>query len=284
MNKGKWYDGSTLQHIHETETIKIAIFGPINNKKALCNVLDTKSYTLPRKSTTAYKNTYTLQQSINDYERKHSRANKLLQYWNTSMPNGKVFLKIINPYLTDKAYCDPSIQYSHITKTDNIVEIEGKYDSDVKDTLQTRHIKNAHGFIIAYDVRFMDGFKSIKNHLDIIYKIKGYDKLLSKLKIDQMCFFPVILLGINGDLTDNASQLIKSKGISRSQTSQLALQYCTDFLRMEIFKGEDWLNALWVKDNALSTVDMYLQYYHYMTMSNEQIDAFRHKKSTCRIL
>ena len=78
------------------------------------------------------------------------------------------------------------------------------YDDDDEDTerftLRTNHILMADAFIIFYDVRYQSELQKVQKYLDEIFKMKGYDKLLQKVKKDEMCLFPVYIIGINGDI------------------------------------------------------------------------------------
>ena len=42
----------------------------------------------------------------------------------------------------------------------------------------------------------------VKRYLDEIFKMKGYDKLLDKVRKDEMCLFPIELIGIIIDNTN----------------------------------------------------------------------------------
>ena len=166
-------------------------------------------------------------------------------------------------------------------------EEEQKYanddDKNEKITLRTKHIMAADGFMIVYDVRYQSELDKVKKYLDEIFEMKGYNKMIDKLRKDEMCLFPVSLVGINMDLVEE-----EREQISNIEISTLASEYCVDTERIYIFsrddKGKEVPGDSLLSGYTESLVQSMVDYQYYISLSHQQINKLKEERSDCIVL
>ena len=167
------------------------------------------------------------------------------------------------------------IKEDSYTINDDLKKIENE-----RMTLRTKHILAADAFIIICDCRYQSELDKVKKYLDEIFKIKGYDKLLPKVRNDEMCLFPIAVFGINWDV-DNGDKLQK---ISRSQINQIALDYCIDGDTIRLFHAV-YGNANAVRIQLVTFAQSVLDYYYYRSLDEQSIKTLKARaRSDCLIL
>ena len=162
---------------------------------------------------------------------------------------------------------------------------EQKYadDEDEKITLRTKHIMASHGFMIVYDVRYQSELDKVKKYLDEIFEMKGYNKMIDKLRRDEMCLFPVSLVGINMDFIEKGKEKI-----SNAEISKLASEYCVDTERIYLYSEDDTGKTIpgcpsingYIESVAQSMVD----YQYYISLSDTKINKLKEERSDCIVL
>ena len=210
-----------------------------------------------------------------------------------------VSCQIINAFLTESAYKHSLVKYSNIIQNyqyQNFFEFfrytrqnpqffndnnddakdDEKYDNDGEDqkmdTLRTKHIMTADAFMIVYDIRYQKELDKVKRYLDEIFKMKGYNKLLDKVREDEMCFFPISLIGINWDETTD-----QNNKISRAQINEIAFKYCVNVDRVELYRDyNDW-SGYYVEKHAEARgfTNHVLDYYYYRSLSDQTVKRLK---------
>lgn len=195
-------------------------------------------------------------------------------------------LNFINAYLTDEAYNDSNIKYSHI-QMDNDEMNQTKYDEN--DTLERKHILDADCFIIVYDIRFQQSLKKIEFYLQKIFEIKGYDKMMKKMRRDQMCNFPVSIMGINETLKSDLD-LIEAENIeliSERIVISIALEYHVDYCRAAIYEtnGRFGDSTDGLHNEMRQFNNNVMDYKYYSSLTEKELDSLRSNISNdCCIL
>ena len=149
-------------------------------------------------------------------------------------------------------------------------------------TLKMKHILEAEGYIILYDVSDQDSLNKVKNYLDTIFGLKGYNKIKEKLKSDEMCFFPICIIGLNEEKV-----IDKSKQVSLSEMNQIAMKYCVTHQRMRTF-FENTYNGNYAEKRIekQGICDVFIDYYYYRSLSENEINERKSNmhSSACFIL
>ena len=139
-----------------------------------------------------------------------------------------------------------------------------------------------------------ESLQKTKKYIDRIFRVRGYDQRLSVMKRDQMCSFPVSLVGLNWTLSrqwqrtlnqasniakDDVSELIQSKErISTNSAARFAMEHCVDFMTMDIFKSPDlgnWEMTLQMRWDLIGLVKHSLNYYYYIALSDQKRENLR---------
>ena len=192
--------------------------------------------------------------------------------------SGYFKLNFINPWLTDAAYTDPSIIHS----ANNIFREETKEEKGDDDTLEMRHLMEAESFFIVYDMRNTQSLEDTKKYIQRIFRVKGFDEELSKMKRDQMCTFPISLIGVNRDDIGKVNG-VDTEMISTSSAARFAIDYCLDFAFMDLGTIYD---DYWESSRELSSFVLHaLDYYYYKALADEQVEELKRKaRTSCTIL
>ena len=122
--------------------------------------------------------------------------------------------------------------------------------------------------------------------------MKGYNQLLTQMKHDEMCFFPVALIGINKNLPQSNQDERALDRVGSGTETKLALEYAVDFLRTDIFDmssiddSKFWESQWNWREDFRQFVNSVLDYYHYRALNEEQIQSLKARKdeSFCSIL
>ena len=129
------------------------------------------------------------------------------------------------------------------------------------------------------DTRYQSELQKVQKYLDEIFEMKGYDKLLQTVKNDEMCLFPVYIIGINWDIDGD-----KMDQISNAQMAKIALDYCCFTDRMKLF-SDVWPVARTVGFQMVDFTESILDYYYYRSLTDQQKDSMRFKRdSYCVVL
>ena len=210
-------------------------------------------------------------------------------------------VKFINPYLIDEAYSELEnegiMEYKQtVIDTDDV-----KHDHDhellenkeqITDTMD-KFIFAADAFIIVYDTRFGDHFEKIPFYLDKIFKIKGFNEEMNRMKQDEMCFFPIMLMGINDGLETQYDDSIFCK-VPVSIETKYAMDHCIDFARLSIYDMSasggnpmmywEYGKVLGMKMEGF--IETVLTYYYYQSLTQHQIQTLQKNKfsSVCSVL
>ena len=217
--------------------------------------------------------------------------------------------KLINPYLTEEAYIQYDLNENKplnddIDEREEIKEEKSEYPHD--GSLEMQHLNDAECFMIIYDMMDSDSLQKTKKYIDRIFKVRGYDQRLSEIKRDQMCSFPVSLVGLNWTLSrqwqrtlnqasniakDDVSESIQSKErISTNSAARFAMEQCVDFMTMDIFKSPDlgnWEMTLQMRRDLIGLVKHSLDYYYYIALSDQRRENLRRtniETTSCDIL
>ena len=217
--------------------------------------------------------------------------------------SGRFKVKFINPFLTDDAYQHPSIIHSSGAQSPissmleaaagfNGDDVEAKESEFDPESLEMRHLMEADSFMIVYDMRDVQSLEKTKKYIQRIFRVRGYDETLSKMKRDEMCTFPISLVGINRNFVKKDGEEYGDKvteSVSTNSAAHFAMEHCVDFMVMELYKTSPHINN-WelnyeVKSDLVLFVQHSLEYYYYLTLSDEEVDALKVRPSSvCTLL
>ena len=237
-------------------------------------------------------------------------------YASRSPTGNPVKFYIINSFLTESIYNHESIKYenmddikskhvvdhmrdympgSYMPFTKHIIKqksAEMKHNEDQL-TLRMQHLLAADAFMIFYDVRYQSELIKVKEYLDEIFELKGYNEIKKKLIKNGLALFPISLIGINNEIVEEKKEMITT-----SQVSQIAMEYNVDHERMSIHlkEGEYGLrpsgrqkydrdDGTKILDSFMSFAKMVLDYHYYQSLTDQQIeDLVTRARSDCVIL
>eukprot|EP01084_Bolivina_argentea_P110877 197933_1 len=280
-------NNSILEHIYKRKSISCCVFGPVPTFKkqffdALKQAVNYHSFNVYK----APKTILTCNQSIGLFKDDSILSCRI---WKSNF--GEMTVKIVNPYLIDEAYHQKDIKFfdcdlSYI-KDEDVKEQKYDITEQSNQMMEIKHILAADSFMIVYDVRFVDELDTVKEYLNKIFDIKGYNKLIQKMKQDEMCFFPITLIGINKDIPIQECDINRHKmgNVSIANIGKFSIEYNVDFLRMCIFDMSRidgsyyWETAGMMRDDIKAFVDNVLTYYHYRTCDDEKINKLKANKS-----
>eukprot|EP01084_Bolivina_argentea_P102368 183399_1 len=309
---------SKYEEIIDSMSFKVAIFG-IEHVPLAHDFMQVLIYNevLDNRDRHNYSTVDTIENTIKYYKSTKIVVESWL-YSNIHRDGGFIKQHVLNPFLTQEAYNHKAIQYSDIlesytlNRTDfinhsrygqsfddystNIDEKEEKYYKTTDDInnipLKRKHIMEADAFMILYDVRYQNELNKTTNLLNEIFEVKGYDKLLDKLQKDQMCFFPISLIGVQhnyqqpvsiGAIIDNNIP----ETISRSQINNIAMEYCVDNERMQLYQNDSTFDAA-INAQKFAELEAFTEtvvnYYYYRSLNEHQISKLKKYTSSCLIL
>ena len=271
-----------------------------------------------RRQNRVYKDPYSWEklENIDDAIKHHKAAPFTFITWTWRNDLNRVDCHIINSFLTENIYTHKSIKYSNIIQNHQYStftefreflqygtnpwynnnhnnndhddeEKEQKYSNNdqeehKQDTLRTKHIMAADAFMIVYDIRYQKELDKVRQYLDEIFEMKGYDKLLEKVRNDEMCLFPISLIGVNWDKTTD-----QNNKISRAQINEIAMKYCVNVDWIEIFVEVGANRGYYDEKSAeiRSFTNNVLDYYYYESLSDDRIKSLKATKNNeCFIL
>ena len=316
------------QHLSEHDTIikrgyiKCAVYAVDSNLKKHFSVqmssLRTYASAMDRPVSNEAK--YTASQSVLDYQNSLQwGGSDPIQLWMSnpggSRSRGYFGCQFINPYLTDDAYHHPSLNDNTIIPSIVNVGTNGLVSNNVRDdskdsvesnelkeekledphpdSLEMRHLMEAECFMIVYDMRNMESLEKTQKYIQRIFRVKGYNKELSKLKKDQMCTFPISLVGINWTasrqkIISNVNESTNSvERVSTTFAARFAMEHCVDFMTMDIYKIDGWGNwemTYQMKLDVVGLVKHSLNYYYYIALSEQNVEALRRDTSSSCVI